>query len=82
MADTASSTRNPELIAAEIEQTRRQLGETVAALAEKTDVKAHARQRLEQTRERARAKAPVIAIAAGGAAVAAVAVALVIRRRD
>ena len=38
MAETKAS-KDPERIEAEIEQTREDLGETVAALAEKTDVK-------------------------------------------
>jgi cell division septum initiation protein DivIVA len=40
----------PEQLQREIEQTREQLGDTVEALAQKTDVKAQARQRLQDTR--------------------------------
>jgi hypothetical protein len=45
---TASS--DPEEIRREIEATREELGDTVAALAAKTDVKAQARQKIEDTR--------------------------------
>jgi Protein of unknown function (DUF3618) len=41
----------PEQIEREIEQTRTELGDTVEALARKTDVKAQARAKLEQTKE-------------------------------
>lgn len=40
----------PEQIREEIEQTREELGDTVEALASKTDVKAQAKQRLDETR--------------------------------
>jgi ElaB/YqjD/DUF883 family membrane-anchored ribosome-binding protein len=42
--------RDPQQIQQEIETTRAELGETVAALAQKADVKAQARQKLQQTR--------------------------------
>jgi hypothetical protein len=42
--------RDPEQIQQEIEATRAELGETVAALAQKADVKAQARSKLQQTR--------------------------------
>ena len=41
---------DPEQIRAEIEDTRRELGETVAALSAKTDVKAQAKQRIDDTK--------------------------------
>ena len=44
MSDT--NTRSPDQIRAEIEQTRRDLGDTAAALAEKTDVKARAQEKV------------------------------------
>ncbi len=50
-AQEAGETRSPEEIRADIEQTREQLGETVEALAEKTDVKAQARSRIESAKE-------------------------------
>ena len=69
----------------EIEQTREDLGDTAAALAAKTDVKARARDRADELKARARARAgeikqkPVPAIAAG--AVAALAIVWLARRR-
>lgn len=42
----AGDTRTPDEIRAEIEQTREELGDTVEALAEKTDVKAQAKSRI------------------------------------
>jgi membrane protein involved in colicin uptake len=50
--------RTPEQIEAEIEQTRRDLGDTVAAVAEKADVKAQAKAKVEETKARLKAKAP------------------------
>lgn len=51
-ADGASvtDTREPAEIRSEIELTRQQLGETVASLARKTDVKAQARYKVEETK--------------------------------
>ena len=43
--------RSPEEIRATIEETREQLGDTVEALAAKTDVKARARDRFTATKE-------------------------------
>ena len=40
----------------DIKQTRAELGETVQALAAKADVKARAREQVEQTKQRARAQ--------------------------
>jgi hypothetical protein len=54
--DTAE--RTPEQIEAEIEQTRRDLGDTVAAVAEKADVKAQAKAKVDEAKARLRAKAP------------------------
>ena len=50
--------RTPEQIEADIERTRRELGDTVAAVAEKADVKAQAKAKVEDTKARLRAKAP------------------------
>ena len=61
------ASKDPEQIREEIEATRRELGDTVEALAAKTDVKAHARARLE--RLKAVAAQPVVI----GVAVAVVA---------
>ena len=41
-------TRSPEEIRAEIEETRAEVGDTVEALARKTDVKAQAKQRIQE----------------------------------
>lgn len=50
-AEESGETRSAEEIRTEIEQTRQQLGETVEALAEKTDVKAQARNRIDSAKE-------------------------------
>jgi hypothetical protein len=42
--------KDPEQIRADIEATRQELGDTVEALVAKTDVKAHARERIERTK--------------------------------
>ena len=47
---TAVETGDPEQIRAEIEDTRQELGETIAALSAKTDVKARAKERIEETK--------------------------------
>ena len=47
---TVTETQDPEKIQREIEQTREQLGDTVEALAQKADVKAQAKQKLEDTK--------------------------------
>jgi uncharacterized protein YdbL (DUF1318 family) len=56
MSDT-SDTRTPEEIRADIDQTREEVGDTVEALAAKTDVKAQARERVEEIKGNVRAKA-------------------------
>lgn len=48
--------RSPEDIRSEIEETREELGDTVEALAAKTDVKAQARQRVEEVKDNVQAK--------------------------
>ncbi|MBV9819496.1 MAG: DUF3618 domain-containing protein [Solirubrobacterales bacterium] len=48
--------RSPEQLRAEIEQTREEMGDTVAALAEKTDVKAQAQRAAQNARATATAK--------------------------
>jgi Protein of unknown function (DUF3618) len=67
---------SPEQVEREIEQTREQLGETVEALAAKTDVKAAAQRRLEG----AKSKLPALAGVAVAGAVAGVVV--LVRRRE
>lgn len=48
--------RTPEQIEADIERTRRELGDTVAAVAEKADVKAQAKAKVHEARERVAGK--------------------------
>jgi ElaB/YqjD/DUF883 family membrane-anchored ribosome-binding protein len=67
--------KDPEQIRAEIEATRQELGDTVEALAEKADVKKHARERIERTKESI--PTPAIGVVA---AVAVVGLFLVVRR--
>ena len=87
--DDAQAARNggpraPEEIEREIERTRGELAETVAAVAEKADVKAQARKKVEETKARAQEvpdqarQNPVPFVIAG--AVAAIAVIALIRR--
>ena len=71
--------KDPEQIRDEIEATRRELGDTVEALAAKTDVKSHVRKRVQRTK--ASLPNPVVV----GAAAAVVIVGLVawrITKRD
>ncbi len=53
---TDGETREPQEIKADIEATREDLGDTVEALAEKTDVKAQAKKKATETKEQAQAK--------------------------
>ena len=55
-ADAPSETKSPEQIRADIEQTRDELGDTVEALAEKTDVKAQAKNRISAVKDAAQTK--------------------------
>lgn len=48
--------KSPEEIRREIDQTREELGETVEALAHKTDVKAQARERVDSIKQTAQQK--------------------------
>jgi len=50
-----SAAKDPEQIREEIEATRRELGDTVEALAAKADVKAQVGRRIENTKASARA---------------------------
>ncbi len=56
-SDDTQETRSPEEIRADIEQTREQVGDTVEALTAKTDVKAQARERLDEIKGNIHAKA-------------------------
>ena len=53
-AASSAGDREPEEIREEIARTRGEVGDTVAALAEKSDVKAHARRRIEGIKADAR----------------------------
>jgi uncharacterized protein DUF3618 len=48
--------RTPEQIQAEIDVTRQELGDTVAAVAEKADVKSQARRRMDEAKQAAQGK--------------------------
>jgi hypothetical protein len=69
--------RDPAVIREEILETREELGEAVEALAAKTDVKARAREKLDDAKTRARER-PAAALAVVGVVLLAVVVA---RRR-
>jgi hypothetical protein len=56
-ATGAGESREPEQIREDIEQTREELGDTVAAMAEKTDVKRQAQAKAEELKGQAGAKA-------------------------
>lgn len=51
-----STARDPEQIQQEIDETRRELGDTVEALAAKADVKARVKEKVESTKEAAAEK--------------------------
>ncbi len=70
--------RSPEQIRADIEETRRDLGDTVEELAAKTDVHAHAQAKAEEIKQTLSSNAgPLIA-----AGVVAIAVLVLVRRRN
>ena len=48
--------RDPEQIQRDIEATREELADTVSAVAEKADVKAQAKRKVDETKEKAKAK--------------------------
>lgn len=86
-----AQTKEPEQIREEIEDTREELGDTVAALAEKSDIRAQARRKLEEARGTTKRKLsdlpetiqrnPGPAAAAGGAVVLVMVVRRIRRRR-
>lgn len=55
-SEAVTAASEPEQIEREIEETREQLGDTVEALARKTDVKAQARQKVQDTKASVSAK--------------------------
>jgi Protein of unknown function (DUF3618) len=57
-AKAADEEKTPAQIRAEIDETREELGDTVEALAEKTDVKAQAKAKVEDVKAKAKAAAP------------------------
>jgi ElaB/YqjD/DUF883 family membrane-anchored ribosome-binding protein len=57
-AENPDEAKTPAQIRAEIDQTREGLGDTVEALAEKTDVKAQAKAKVDDVREKVRVAAP------------------------
>ena len=56
-SDDAQETRSSDEIRSDIDDTREEVGDTVEALAAKTDVKAQARARVEEIKGNVRAKA-------------------------
>ena len=85
MADE-KTTPEPERIEAEIEETREDLGDTVAALADKADVKKQAKIKADEAKDRAQERIPdpildnPVPVAA--AAIGVVVVLLLLRRRS
>jgi ElaB/YqjD/DUF883 family membrane-anchored ribosome-binding protein len=55
-AENTEEAKTPAEIRAEIDQTREELGDTVEALAEKTDVKAQAKAKVDDVKAQAQAK--------------------------
>ena len=58
--------QTPEELRRQIEQTRRELGDTVEALSHKADVKEQARLKKEEVQERVKANPTPLAAAVGG----------------
>jgi hypothetical protein len=54
--DLAQDERTPEQIQAEIDATREQLGDTVAAVSEKADIKGQAREKVAEVKQTVQAK--------------------------
>jgi uncharacterized protein YdbL (DUF1318 family) len=57
----AAADRSPQEIRADIQQTRAEVGDTVEALTEKTDVKAQGRKRISEIKANAQAKGEQLA---------------------
>jgi hypothetical protein len=80
------TTPDPERIEAEIEATREDLGDSVAALADKADVKKQAKIKADEAKDRAQERIPdpildnPVPVAA--AAVGVIVVLLLLRRRN
>jgi hypothetical protein len=58
LTESNEEAKTPAEIRAEIDQTREELGDTVEALAEKTDVKAQAKAKVEDVKTKVKAAAP------------------------
>jgi Protein of unknown function (DUF3618) len=81
MAETngaQAGTRDPEQIQRDIERTRAELAATVAAVAEKADVKTQAKRRVDETK--ARVEQNPVPLAIGGAVVLTALIVWVVRR--
>ena len=76
-----ATTRTPEQIRADIERTRERLGETVEALADKADVKTHAKEKVDEVKTNVTETARSNAVPAAVAVVALVAVVVLLKRR-
>lgn len=63
-SEAVTTAKEPEQIERDIEETREQLGDTVEALARKTDVKAQAKEKVKDTRATVSAKAQQFAVRA------------------
>jgi hypothetical protein len=72
--------QTPEQIRAEIERTRRELGDTVDALSHKANVKEQARLKKDEVQERVSSNPTPVVVAIGGV-VAAIVLLRLIRRR-
>jgi ElaB/YqjD/DUF883 family membrane-anchored ribosome-binding protein len=67
-AENREEAKTPAEIRAEIDQTREDLGDTVEALAEKTDVKAQAKAKVDDVKSQAKAKVEEVKAKAAEAA--------------
>jgi Protein of unknown function (DUF3618) len=77
---TADEPKSPERLRAEINAVRLELGDTAAALAAKTDLKARARERAKELEARVRQNPAPVAAAAGALALALLGVRAMTRR--
>jgi hypothetical protein len=64
--DTAKTPDTPQELREEIERTRQDLGETVAALAEKSDVKARAKEKVSEVKGKVDEKRAAVMSRGGG----------------
>ena len=77
----AAARRDPARIEAEIERTREELAETLAAVAEKADVKKQVRRKVDEAKARVPTRQIAIGLAVAGVALSALLVARTVRRR-